>query len=998
LQECYNDKHSELRGHKTTLYKRANEKIKRPGKKMLVMTSSGYGNDYVAKMIFAQKAKIDKHSCGFCLQNPSEWCFARESLNTTNVVILILNIDWKKWTHSLEHEIFKWTKHNLTVLITSSDDSDRPREYDDFVLNAAETEKYGPTKEDKRGVFDHFVKLENIRIWPGNLNRSCDSRRPVISSKAREEIINTVGDYQWVHKLKVFFTSYVHEGAHFFRKPTVEEVADLQRMRQCNILQFWVLMAVFVNEGFFDDDRIQQLGFLRINAKHEMAVSCQDISMTKKLKEKLGIRKTSSMTLERMFFYFGKKHTLIEEISRINRVLRDLMGQYVIKVDGKYMFSNANIRSSFMVALFDLYPDVVIEHCDSDFLFDFVRPSNTEEDGVYALFDTGSKNSLKAFLTRMKFHWFKEEVAKCMAHPALISNFKPFLDLVKKVKHDEWRALQTLDADEKTYCALYFGVKGGDTHHAPTKMILRDSKWAEKRNTTKWKEFTDAQENNALILAANMDNRVAFECLVKHGTELSSKSIVQAVRSQSLKVLEFCFENADMDKYLWNEVFYAALDEYSKDKKSDVKKSIYEMTQSQSLVDVNFTAVGWKSVLYKAAECNNESMMLVLLTESVPKPDINIVYKDEKGKTSTPLLCAARKGCKKTVGLLLKHGANQRADGIEERPINVAAQAGHLEIVQVMYEESPDIIGEKDRRTGWTPLMAAVQTGQVEVVRYLLEFQIDALNETDDNGRSLLHLALSSAKYEVLVRLLKKNPDVNIRDNLGDTPLQLAVKENLRCACEILLEYQNTKGIPHDEIAFIRAIELNRHEILKLMLQQGYDPNAMNTEYGPPLSLAVHKGFLETVQLLVSYNADVNIQCNAGFRPVHVACRGRHKPVLEFLIGKGADILATQPNTKDTIVHMAAQHTDTDILDMIFKQKRSSDLVDLKNVNRETALHIASRNGYPKVVRFLLQHGYQKAYFNKKDQKPIDCARRALERSDSLSKDKLLMETVHLLE
>ena len=180
------------------------------------------------------------------------------------------------------------------------------------------------------------------------------------------------------------------------------------------------------------------------------------------------------------------------------------------------------------------------------------------------------------------------------------------------------------------------------------------------------------------------------------------------------------------------------------------------------------------------------------------------------------------------------------------------------------------------------------------------------------------------------------------------------------------------------------------------MLQRGYNPNAVDTEFGPPLSLAVHKGHLDVVKLLVKHKADVNIQCNAGIRPVHMACRGRHTKVLAYLLDQDADILAVQPNTKDTVVHMAAKHSDTEILKTIFRHKESDKLVDKQNAKKETALHEAARNGFPKVVRFLLGKDFQKAFFNRKGQLPIECAKGELPCSDYL-KGTMLMDTVRLL-
>jgi len=1010
MNECFSEKSGKVIGHETTLYKSVNKKFKRPGKrKMVILTSSGYGNDYAAKMVFASQTlvRVDVNRVGFYLQDTSEWSLVRELLNQNKeVVVLILSIDWKKWSHILEHEISTTTNNNLSVIITSDSNFEHPRSFDDFIVDAAQTDENGPLEVDKIGVFDHFMKIENVILieddntdfvqMPPENNRTLENRRPKISTKARDIIIDTIGNVQWVHKMKVFFRSYLHEGSYFFRKPIPEIVKELLAMNETYSMKFWVMMDVFVYEGYLDDKRVGILGRLQYNFRRGLSISCQDISLVHTLKETFGRKASPSMTKERMFYEYGRQQNLIEYVGRLGTALHELLGQYVIQVDGLYIFSSVNVRSSFLVALFDLYPEVVIEHCDAKFLFEFVRQSDSIIKGRCASFSTCNIRCLKALLKRLKGHWFNGEVEKCLRHPTLISNFKLFLDHVKKVKHDEWKALRKCDIDDKNHCALYFGVKGGESHRNTTATILNDSKWPLKRTKPHWKAFIDTQEQDALILAAELDNENAFECLIKHGTNMSMPSIQQAVRSQSLKVLTFCIRRAKLNDESWNEILYVALEELSNNSQSKEEKHVYDLILSHPKVDVNFKAVGRKPVIYRAAEQNNESMLMVLLAGTSPKPDVNILYHDENNKPSTPLLCAVKNGFKESVHLLLAHGANQGLEEIRKRPINLAAKKGYLEIVQMLYQENPDIITETDN-SGRTPLMEAVLYGKNDVVLYLLALQASAIHDKDEHERTLVHLAVLSANNEVLDLLLKRNPDVRLRDRYGDTPLQLAVKNNLVDACRILINYQKTKGYAFEDIAFVRAVESEKIDILQMMLEQGYNPNAMETEFGPPLSLAVQKGYLDVVKLLVNNNADVNIECNAGFRPIHMACRWNRKEILEYLIDKGADILAVQPNTRDTVVHMAAKHSDTAILEIIFRHKESDKLVDQLNVDRETALHEASRNGFPNVVSFLLSKEFQKAFLNRKGQIPVKCARGQLVGADCHKRCKLL-DTVRLLE
>lgn len=69
-----------------------------------------------------------------------------------------------------------------------------------------------------------------------------------------------------------------------------------------------------------------------------------------------------------------------------------------------------------------------------------------------------------------------------------------------------------------------------------------------------------------------------------------------------------------------------------------------------------------------------------------------------------------------------------------------------------------------------------------------------------------------------------------------------------------------------------------------LLLEYGADPNVPDPGTGStPLHDAARTGFMDTVRLLIRFNADPNATDHSNLRPVDVARQNGHMDVDEFL-------------------------------------------------------------------------------------------------------------------
>jgi ankyrin repeat protein len=158
-------------------------------------------------------------------------------------------------------------------------------------------------------------------------------------------------------------------------------------------------------------------------------------------------------------------------------------------------------------------------------------------------------------------------------------------------------------------------------------------------------------------------------------------------------------------------------------------------------------------------------------------PRLNLDKGDKYKRTA--LLMACRNGHAKIVALLMKHHASAGLpDTSGNTPLHHAAAYGWIECVKLLLEHGPQDEVSPSAENAWkaTPMTIALQKNHLTIVKELLATQDINVNSKDDNGRSLLSLALGTINHEsieLIDQLLhQKNPaDVNSQDAKGQTPL-----------------------------------------------------------------------------------------------------------------------------------------------------------------------------------------------------------------------------------
>lgn len=112
--------------------------------------------------------------------------------------------------------------------------------------------------------------------------------------------------------------------------------------------------------------------------------------------------------------------------------------------------------------------------------------------------------------------------------------------------------------------------------------------------------------------------------------------------------------------------------------------------------------------------------------------------------------------------------------------------------------------------------------------------------QRDQNGRTRLARACAAQELETaMARHAERPEDLNVADNAGNTPLQIAALEGcapivrflVNAGCEV-----NTKNIDKDT-PLIDAVENGHLEVVKILLEAGANPRIVNAEGDEPYEL-----------------------------------------------------------------------------------------------------------------------------------------------------------------
>ena len=252
----------------------------------------------------------------------------------------------------------------------------------------------------------------------------------------------------------------------------------------------------------------------------------------------------------------------------------------------------------------------------------------------------------------------------------------------------------------------------------------------------------------------------------------------------------------------------------------------------------------------------------------------------------TGLQAAAAAGNRDKVERLLDLRADiNAADQDGNTALHLAAVSGHGAVALVLLDRQDDLSVDARTRDGHTALCLAAKHGHNGLVLQLLGARADVRSD----GRTALHFAAESRRYDVLMTLLNDG-GADINSCTGDS-----------------------------QSVLVSVAENGDYDVVLRLLQQEADVNAPGRFGRTALHVAAKDGEGKVVSQLLKRDANVNARTEDDETALSlVASAGHSDVVLELLQKWSADIHAAFDRGRIAL-HLAAKDGQVGLAELLFK-------------------------------------------------------------------------------
>jgi ankyrin repeat protein len=403
-------------------------------------------------------------------------------------------------------------------------------------------------------------------------------------------------------------------------------------------------------------------------------------------------------------------------------------------------------------------------------------------------------------------------------------------------------------------------------------------------------------------------------------------ALMHAVYKKNYKIATYLCENG-ADKDLKDEIDNTAL-----------MHAIYSCPEIAMYLIINGANINIKNKLgeypvHFAAMNGNHLIMKMLYDRGV---ELNI-YNINK---HSPIMMACSNQHYKCVRYLIQNGASLNDEDYNNDNLLHACiyHERYDMLLLFLINKNLKVLNSRNY-DGETPLMNAVKEKKFEYTKLLLKYGAD-VNTFDKNGYTPLMHAAKQSNFELTELLLKHNADPNIIITYPKyaSPLYLAVNgcnpktvqllldnnaNDIMYVCIEMDDYENfekillnkfkytvdSKNYNGETYLFFAAVR-NKIKYVKLLLENGADPNINNTKLGneSPLYHAILNKNYEMVKLLIEYNANyfnrlynslslAHIHCNSdkykygeSLLTTAIKCSGQHSNITNYLENLGGEL------------------------------------------------------------------------------------------------------------
>lgn len=254
---------------------------------------------------------------------------------------------------------------------------------------------------------------------------------------------------------------------------------------------------------------------------------------------------------------------------------------------------------------------------------------------------------------------------------------------------------------------------------------------------------------------------------------------------------------------------------------------------------------------------------------------------------NTALMEAVDRGNSEIAILLLQKGADIFArNNKSETPISMSLVRGVTTLSWFMDSSN---INAQDNEGNTSLHMAVLMEVNADVYRYLLENGA-GIDNRNFAGDTPLHIAVRQEILELTTQFLQLGGNFYIENNSGETPLSLAFDKGPDYVESFLIDAVLEKTDNMNYTPLFHAVLWEKSDIVRIIIDRGADINRQSLIGSTPLHEAVKTGSVQISGILLRAGADVNSTDYQGNTPLHEIVYWNSLNLAELLISSGADI------------------------------------------------------------------------------------------------------------
>ncbi|KAM6436170.1 protein phosphatase 1 regulatory subunit 12A isoform 3-T3 [Liasis olivaceus] len=261
-----------------------------------------------------------------------------------------------------------------------------------------------------------------------------------------------------------------------------------------------------------------------------------------------------------------------------------------------------------------------------------------------------------------------------------------------------------------------------------------------------------------------------------------------------------------------------------------------------------------------------------------------------------------------------------------------ACSSGDTEEVLRLLERGADI--NYANVDGFAALHQACIDDNIDMVKFLVENGA-SINQPDNEGWIPLHAAASCGYLDIAEYLISQGAHVGAVNSEGNTPLDIAEEEAME---ELLQNEVNRQGVD---------IEAARKEEERIMLRDarqwlnsGHINDVRHAKSGgTALHVAAAKGYTEVLKLLIQAGYDVNIKDYDGWTPLHAAAHWGKEEACRILVENLCDM-----ETVNKVGQTAFDVADEDILGYLEELQKKQNMLHSEKKEKKSPLIESTAN------------------------------------------------------